>query len=239
LARSGRKPFRLAGLRLYADLLLLLSSLEISLSFLPDEPRLLCFSDAIRQALSTFETEYTTLAEAFSWLLDISDILDAPPPIAEAQLTESTLSSTVQAQLHAYLLQLQRRSDLDSTLTSFRQHLHNLTKRYAPGLFHCYDIPGLPRTNNDTESLFGRVRRQTLLTSGPYHARQRLHEQGAWLLFDIVPNLQEQVQCLQRTSLAEWRHERQRICSHLSTFSDGRRFRRHPLKYLTGLEAHA
>jgi len=76
LSRSGRKPFRLAGLRLYADLLALLGSLETSLTYLPDEPRLTCFADAIRDALLTFETEYTQIAEGYTWVLDISDILD-------------------------------------------------------------------------------------------------------------------------------------------------------------------
>jgi hypothetical protein len=32
------------------------------------------------------------------------------------------------------------------------------TESYWPGLFHCYDIPDLPRTNNDLEHCFGSVR---------------------------------------------------------------------------------
>jgi hypothetical protein len=80
LSRSGRKPFRLAGLRLYADLLALLGSLETSLTHLPDEPRLTCFADAIRNGLRSFEADYTWIAEGYSWVLDISDILDVPLP---------------------------------------------------------------------------------------------------------------------------------------------------------------
>jgi hypothetical protein len=63
LSRSGRKPFRLAGLRLYADLLNLLDSLEVSLTHLPDEPRLTCFANAIRNGLLAFEDDYTWIAE--------------------------------------------------------------------------------------------------------------------------------------------------------------------------------
>ena len=247
LSRSGRKPFRLAGLRLYADLLALLGSLETSLTYLPDEPRLTCFADAIRDALLTFETEYTQIAEGYTWVLDISDILDqllpeAPPEPVEGPATEppeTPLSATVHAQLEAYLEQLDQRTDLDAPLRAFRKHLRALTKRYAPGLFHCYDIPGLPRTNNDTESLFGRVRRQTLLTAGPYHAQQRLHEQGAWLLFEVVTNEHEQVQRLQCVSLEDWRAERKRMRAHQAPFTDDRRFRRQSPKYLAELEARA
>ena len=138
-----------------------------------------------------------------------------------------------------YLTQLERRSDLNNTLLAFRGHLRRLTHRYAPGLFHCYDIPGLPRTNNDTESLFGRVRRQTKRTSGAYHAKQRLREQGAWLLFDLLNDEDEQLQRLKRVPLAEWRDERQRMQSHLASFSHDRRFRKQPVAYLTQLETQA
>ena len=239
LSRSGRKPFRLAGLRLYADLLALLGSLEISLTYLPDEPRLACFAEAIRDALLAFETEYTWIAEGYTWVLDISAILDVPLPEPEAEPPDTSLSSTVRAQLDAYLEQLYQRTDLCASLLAFRKHLLALTKRYAPGLFHCYDIPGLPRTDNDLESLFGRVRRQSLLTSGPHHAKQRLHEEGAWLLFDVVSNEHKQVRRLQRVPLEDWRDERQRIRKHKATFTDDRRFRRQSSKYLAELEARA
>ncbi|NRD48178.1 MULTISPECIES: hypothetical protein [Corallococcus] len=32
------------------------------------------------------------------------------------------------------------------------------TRRYWPGLLHCYDVPGLPRTDNALEHLFGSCR---------------------------------------------------------------------------------
>jgi hypothetical protein len=34
-------------------------------------------------------------------------------------------------------------------------HFVELTDRFAAGLFHCYDVPDLPRTNNDLEHCFG------------------------------------------------------------------------------------
>jgi len=239
LSRSGRKPFRLAGLRLYSDLLALQTSLENSLVYLPDEPRLTCFAEAIREALAAFEEEYTTIAEGYNWVLDISDILDKELPQPGSKAPDAPLSAAVQVELDQYLTQLEQRSDLNLTLLAFRGHLQRLTNRYAPGLFHCYDIPGLPRTNNDTESLFGRVRRQTKRTSGPYHAKQRLREQGAWLLFDLLNDEDEQLQRLKRVPLSEWRDERQRMQSHLVSFSDDRRFRKQPVAYLEQLEIQA
>lgn len=45
-----------------------------------------------------------------------------------------------------------------TSLTSGVEHFLKVTRSYAPGLFHCYDLEDLPRTNNDLEQLFGRWR---------------------------------------------------------------------------------
>ena len=37
-------------------------------------------------------------------------------------------------------------------------HFLKVTDSYRPGLFHCYEVPGLPRTNNDLEQYFGSAR---------------------------------------------------------------------------------
>ena len=37
-------------------------------------------------------------------------------------------------------------------------HFRKVTASYWPGLFHCYDVPDLPRTNNDLERRFGMLR---------------------------------------------------------------------------------
>ena len=42
-------------------------------------------------------------------------------------------------------------------------HFLKVTASYWEGLFHCYDVPDLPRTNNDLEHLFG---------SNRYHERR-------------------------------------------------------------------
>ena len=241
LSRTGRKPFRLAGLSLYNDLLLIHASLKNSLLNLPDEPRLTCFAEAIGDTLRDFKKEYNTLSEAYSWVLKISDILDKelPQPKLTSDETDTPLSAIVEAELDEFLAQLEQRDDLNEFLVSFRKKLRNLTKRYKPGLFHCYDIPGLPRTNNDTESLFGRVRRQTKRTSGAYHSKQRLREQGAWLLFALCDDEEQQLQRLKRVSLNEWRNERQRMQEHLASFRDDRAFRKKPDRYLAQLENQA
>ena len=37
-------------------------------------------------------------------------------------------------------------------------HFRTVTRSYWPGLFHCYQLADLPRTNNDLEHFFGSAR---------------------------------------------------------------------------------
>ena len=49
-------------------------------------------------------------------------------------------------------------------------HFHKVPRSYWPGLFHCYEVPDLPRTNNDLEQCFGAHR---------YHERRATERKGA------------------------------------------------------------
>jgi hypothetical protein len=40
----------------------------------------------------------------------------------------------------------------------FHEHVIELSRRYWKGLFHCYDIDGLPNNNNELESFFGTLK---------------------------------------------------------------------------------
>ena len=169
---------------------MLLSSLENSLEYLPNESRLECFAESIRQALLDLSMRYCTIAEGYSWLLDISAILDAPLPLpsinasTDAQTIQEPIGEvdlsydllTVRVRFTEYLDWLKGRTDLARPLIDFRDHLCQLTTRYAPGLFKCYEIAGLPRTNNGLESHFGALRWRTFCTVGPYQAQQLLYD---------------------------------------------------------------
>ena len=52
------------------------------------------------------------------------------------------------------------------TLEPTIQHFLKVSRSYEPGLFHCYDVPQLPRTNNDLEQLFGSFRYHERRASG-------------------------------------------------------------------------
>ena len=64
-----------------------------------------------------------------------------------AGLTGSAVKASYRGLLGAMARHAARAKDLSGALGNFRK----VTRSYWPGLFHCYDVPDLPRTDNDLE----------------------------------------------------------------------------------------
>ena len=76
--------------------------------------------------------------------------------------------------MFAYLEKIKTISDQQPGLHPFFQTIQKTTLSYAPGLFHCYDLPGLPRTNNARESDFRDLNRRLLRTTGQKGLTRRI-----------------------------------------------------------------
>jgi hypothetical protein len=84
---------------------------------------------------------------------------------------DERLSATqVRAQYEAILQDMVDYQARVSSLAPAIEQFLKVTNSFAPGLFYCYDIPGLPRTNNDLEQCFGAVR---------HHERRATGRRGA------------------------------------------------------------
>lgn len=71
--------------------------------------------------------------------------------------------AVVRRRLGGLLGAIRRHRPAAGKLAAATGHFLKVTKSYWPGLFHCYGVPDLPRTNNDLEHLFG---------SNRYHERR-------------------------------------------------------------------
>jgi len=90
--------------------------------------------------------------------------------------------------LRGYRDTLRPRPDLTPTLGECGHHLDTVSRSYGSGLFHCYDVPGLPRTHNEIESWFRDTSRSLLRTTGQKGLTQRTRQrQGAWALLPRPP----------------------------------------------------
>jgi hypothetical protein len=118
-------------------------------------------------------------------------------------------------------------------------HFLKVTDSYWPGLFHCYDVPDLPRTNNDLEQLFGSTRHHERRCTGRKAASPSLVLRGS---VRIVAGLSTRSYCFQGSELAPanletWQAVRAGLETRRRTRTLRQRFRRNPEAYLRQLEA--
>src|SRR5215813_7556444 len=128
-------------------------------------------------------------------------------------------AAQVAGQLRSYLDTVRQWPDVTPTLYTFGRHLAKVSQSYWPGLFHCYDMPGLPRTNNALESHFRDTGRRLLRTTGQKGLTQRtLQRQGAWELLPRLPTETQLLDAVWQTPSEELAQERQRLAEHRQRF---------------------
>src|SRR5712691_11748938 len=211
LTLKGRPPFRLAGIETYERLD---NVARFSLTLLAQryEPRLAQLYQGLQAALSPFAQTHQALQQGAAWLRDIAYILEPAPacPLNAEQ---------VAGQLRGYLDTVRRWPEATPTLYQFGLHLDTVSRSYWPGLFHCYAMPGLPRTNNELESRFRDTRRRLLRTTGQKGLTQRtLQRHGAWEILTRPPTEAKTLEALRHTPAQDVAQERQRFAEHRQRF---------------------
>jgi hypothetical protein len=211
LTLKGRPPFRLAGIEMFERLTEVETWLETLIQHYA-EPQLIQLHQGLHTALQSVQSDYTDLRQAADWLDRISDILDPEHrPVRSGE--------EVRQELLAYLVEIEQESQDISCLHNFYQKIHKTTLNYAPGLFYCYDVPSLPRTNNDRESEFRDLNRRLLRTTGQKGlVRRMILRQGAWELIPHPDSLRDTVIALSLVDQKEFSQERQRVRTHRNRF---------------------
>jgi hypothetical protein len=120
-------------------------------------------------------------------------------------------------------------------------HFLKVTRSYRSGLFHCYEQPNLPRTNNDLEHLFGQHRHHERRATGRKRAPLSLVLRGSARLVAGVATLLRPYSAddLVLRDTARWRQLRSSIRQRFALRAQGLRFRRDPASYLAQLEERA
>lgn len=139
----------------------------------------------------------------------------------------------------ALLRDIRRRTNKAGPLHAALKHFLKVTDSYWPGLFHCYDVPDLPGTNNDLEQLFGSTRHHERRCTGRKCASPSLVLRGS---VRIVAGLGTRSRCFQGRELAPanletWQTLRASLERRRHTRALRQCFRRAPEAYLRQLEA--
>jgi len=211
LTLKGRPPFRLAGLEMVARLSEVEQCLERLIAH-QATPTLLALQQGLRTSLRSIRATYRLLCEAAVWLERIADLLELDGKPARS-------GDQVRQELFALLQEIQARRTSDPFLRLTYNNILKTTHSYAPGLFHCYDIPDLPRTNNDRESEFRNLNRRLLRTTGQKGLSRRIIQRtGAWELIPHPASLQVTIQAVSQVAPQDFLLEQQRIRQHRNRF---------------------
>jgi len=211
LTLKGRPPFCLAGIETYQRLQEV-ASLSSELLTHRDHPSLACLAEGLQTSLSQFTDQYQELQQGATWLRDIAAILNPPPE-------RPATGKQVAQQLRTYLDQRLQQSNISPHLDAFSKHLNKVSTSYWPGLFHCYDLEGLPSSNNDLESHFRDTQRRLLRTTGQKgQTRRTLHRTGAWELLPRPPTEAERLVAFRQVPLTALAKEQQRLRQHRKRF---------------------
>jgi hypothetical protein len=130
-----------------------------------------------------------------------------------------------------------RRGSLGVLDASF-DHFRKVTRSYWAGLFHCYGVADLPRTNNDLEQFLGSYRYHERRASGRKVACPGTVVRGSVRLVASAATRLGPVEVsdLVPSDLSAWRELREGLERRQVVRTLGRRFRRDPTGYLKSLE---
>lgn len=139
----------------------------------------------------------------------------------------------------AHLAQMRENLSSLGPLAKAFEHFSHITENFAEGLFRCYDIVGLPRTNNELEHCFGVARVHERRATGRRGAIPGVVVRGSVrVMAAVVTPLQLfSVEELRPKDYQRWRDLRRQLQQREEARRQQWRFRKHPTAYLATIEA--
>lgn len=136
-----------------------------------------------------------------------------------------------------YLIDLTTRSTHDAEDQRVADHIHQSFHSFWWGLFTCYDVKGLPRTNNELERFIRQIKMGHRRVSGRKNVHDFIIRYGAYAaLVDPSESLDELLTRLPEGDQEAFLKERKRLNLTLLDEAKIHRFRHHQADYLAELE---
>ena len=180
------------------------------------------------------------MQRAHGGLLELARRLEPTAPSAPER---PPTGAEVRARVEAYLSELNDAVAGGSVPTWLQQavgHLVVVLRRLSPGLYHCYDVPGLPRTDNDLEQFYRRVKSGERRITGHKRSDAFVVRVGGFAVYATAAAAETEAVVLEQLATvpaAAWQQERTRLRANQARQAKMRRFRLHRAAYLADLEA--
>ena len=100
----------------------------------------------VAKGLAATDALWPAIRIAYDWVHQAARLLENEDALTGRE---------VRQQLEELLAEIRDGQATVGVLQPAVAHFLKVSASYWPGLFHCYDVPGLPRTDNDLEHVFG------------------------------------------------------------------------------------
>ena len=229
LTDDGAAPLKSPGLLLHERLTLIAASLDRLVAKGKWVDSLKRLRRLLEKGLRETADSWPVIREWYGWVRRVAHILSNE---------DQACGKVVRRRLNAVLREMRRRTKSSNGGAGALLHFLKVTESYKPGLFHCYDGLGLPRTNNDLEQLFGSHRYHERRANGRKKGGSGVVVRGS---VRLVSSVSTRLRSLEGVSLVlvdleKWKELRSRLSQRVNSRCQQRRFRQNPQTYLSKLE---
>jgi len=229
LTDDGPAPLNSPGLQLHERL----RQIAASLDRLEAKGRIVGSLKRLRRllekGLNETASSWPVIQEWYGWVRRVAHVLSNE---------DQANGKVVRRRLNAVLRRMRQEVREKQGSAKVLSHFLRVTGSYKPGLFHCYDGTGLPRTNNDLEQMFGSHRYHERRSNGRKKGGSGVIVRGS---VRLVSSVATRLGWLEGETLVlrdqlQWKQLRKRLEQRMNSRCQQRRYRQDPQSYLTKLE---
>jgi hypothetical protein len=182
-----------------------------------------------------FADQVAQLRQQRQWLIDLEHLLDPSKQPEQPPPTGQSVARAIDHYLTKLLAQVATVGDEGDQRVA--AHINQTFRNRWWGLFTCYDVENLPRTNNDLERYMRRIKTGQRRVSGHKNVHDFLIRYGRYAAcVDYRESVDDLLARLRQVSHNDFLRERQALNSALLREQKRHRFRHHQVDYLRELE---
>ncbi|MCK4451726.1 MAG: transposase [Anaerolineae bacterium] len=182
-----------------------------------------------------FADQVARLRRQRQWLIDLEHLLDPSKQPDQVPLTSQSVAQAIDHYLTALLAKVA--TDTDEENQRVAAHINETFRNRWWGLFTCYDVEDLPRTNNDLERYMRRIKTGHRRITGRKNVHDFIIRYGRYAAcVDYRESVDDLLVRLRQVSHEDFLRERRALDTALLREQKRHRFRHHQPAYLHGLE---
>lgn len=179
-----------------------------------------------------FKVQVKALRRQIQWLFDLNHLMELEQ---KTKPTSHSVSQAVDLYLKNLLNEVQQSGMAEDQ--EFANQINKTFRSLWSGLFICYEVEGMPRTNNDLEQFIRRIKTGQRRISGHKNVHDFTLRYGSFVAFvDYAETEEELSNRLAKVSQAEFLKEWSTLNMIVVKEQKSHRFRYHRKEFLADLE---